>query len=301
MAPNITTPLVPNANPNPTTRTRARRLLTKPTFLYPLKGIHYYSTHSFLWPLLRSRLLPATLLSALVLFNLFFWTYIPQVVFLTLFHGRAGALLNAAVLVLGEGAAVTALLFEAFFADDVMLDVFDSVLVAEGCHGLVQAVRPVAVGVGDDGVEHLDPRARLGKPHKKAVYSPFSFRQIVEFVLLLPLNFVPWIGVPLFLWLTGYRAGPLQHYRYFELRRLSKTEKRDMIRRSRVGYTSAGCMGLVLQLVPVMSMVFLLTTAAGSALWAVDIEREEGALRESGRIVPDEPPPEYSEYVDDPV
>lgn len=182
-----------------------------------------------------------------------------------------------------------------------MVDVFDSVLVAEGCHGLVQAVRPVAVGAMEDGNQTLNPRTRLGKPHSKAVYSPFSIRQIVEFVLLLPLNFVPWIGVPLFLWLTGYRAGPLQHYRYFELRRLSKIEKRDMIRRRRVGYTSAGCMGLVLQLIPVMSMVFLLTTAAGSALWAVDIEEEERALRDGGMTVPDGPPPEYSEYVDDPV
>lgn len=297
MAPSTTTPLLSTSN----TRNRARLLLTKPAFLYPLKGIHYFSTHRFLWPLLRSRFLPATLLSALVLFNLFFWTYLPQVVFLTLFHGHNGALLNAAVLVLGEGAAVTALLFEAFFADDVMVDVFDSVLVAEGCHGLVEAVRPVAVSATDDGSEHLNPRTRLGKPHSKAVYSPFSIRQIVEFVLLLPLNFVPWIGVPLFLWLTGYRAGPLQHYRYFELRRLGKSEKRDMVRRRRVGYTSAGCMGLVLQLVPVMSMVFLLTTAAGSALWAVDIERAEMALRDAGRTVPDGPPPEYSEYVDDPV
>lgn len=48
--------------------------------------------------------------------------------------------------------------------------------------------------------------------HCSSVYGPFSFRQIAEFVILLPLNFVPYFGVPLFLFLTGYRAGPLQHW-----------------------------------------------------------------------------------------
>jgi hypothetical protein len=38
---------------------------------------------------------------------------------------------------------------------------------------------------------------------------------------------------------------------------------------------------MILQLVPVLSMFFLLTSAAGSALWAVRIEEEERAAYEA--------------------
>ena len=71
-------------------------------------------THPFLYPLLRARLLPAFLLSTFVLLNLFFWTYLPQVAFLALFHPGSSAWVNGTFLVLGEGAAAVAILFECF-------------------------------------------------------------------------------------------------------------------------------------------------------------------------------------------
>lgn len=49
----------------------------------------------------------------------------------------------------------------------------------------------------------------------------------------------------------------------------------------------------MLQLVPVLSMLFLLTTAAGSALWAVDLEKQ-GRQQEAQSH-------EGPEYADDPV
>ena len=62
-----------------------------------------------------------------MLVNLLFFTYIPQVAFLALFHGLAGAWLNGTILVLSEGAVVVAILFEAFFVDETQVDVFDAV------------------------------------------------------------------------------------------------------------------------------------------------------------------------------
>ena len=82
-----------------------------------------------------------------------------------------------------------------------------------------------------------DPVQRLGKPRISQVYSPFSFRQICEFIVLLPLTLAPVAGTPVFLVLTGYRAGPLQHWRYFKLRGLTKTERKAEIRRRQRKYT----------------------------------------------------------------
>lgn len=195
---------------------------------------------------------------------------------------------------LGEGAAITALLFEAFFVDETLVDVFDAVLINEGCGDLVARGR-------DLNREENDPVKMLAQPRVSAVYSPFSIRQIAEFIIFLPLNLIPVAGTPIFLFLTGYRAGPLHHWRYFQLLQYAKKERRKFVRSRKLRYTWFGTAALLLQLVPVLSMLFLLTTAAGSALWVVRLERArrmiEGAesgeesRRGYGDEHTEEPPP----------
>jgi hypothetical protein len=181
--------------------------------------------------MLKARLLPAVLLSVFVYLNLFFWTYLPQVAFLSVFHKGGSAWVNGTFLVLGEGAAIVALLFEAFLVDETQVDIFDAVMVHRGYEDLVRQHRPV----GEESLNN--PVQRLGKPIKAAVYAPFSFRQIAEFVLLLPLNFVPYAGVPLFLFLTGYRAGPFQHWRYFQLLSFDRRQREAHVQKRRWQYT----------------------------------------------------------------
>ncbi|KAL9083167.1 MAG: hypothetical protein Q9159_005934 [Coniocarpon cinnabarinum] len=272
------------------------------TYLYPLQGVAYLTRNRFLWPLLRSRLLPVTILSTLAFIFLLTFAYLPQALLLAIFHGRA-AFFNALILVLGEAAALTQLLFEAFFVDETLVDAFDATLVAEGQEHLLLKNRPVQPS--SEG----DPRQRLGRPTTSAVFAPFSFRQTIEFILLLPLTLIPWAGVPLFLWGTGYRAGPLLQYRYFVLKGFAKQEKREYIKNRRRSYTGFGITAITLQLVPMLSMAFLVTTAVGSAVWVTNMEREQaprsdgtsiqhdggyGATQQPSRA-PNEQPPPYSE------
>lgn len=180
-----------------------------------------------------------------------------------------------------------ALLFEAFFVDETMVDVFDAVLINEGLENLVGRKRILLKPDDDDDDDDgrrgsQDPVKKLGKPERPAIYSPFSFRQIVEFVLLLPLNLIPVAGTPIFLVLTGYRAGPFHHWRYFNLLGFSKKERKAYIKRKQLKYTWFGTSALLLQLVPVLSMLFLLTTATGSALWVVKLEETRIAHRAAG-------------------
>ena len=247
--------------------------------------MYYFLTHPFLYPLLRARLLPCFLLTIFIYANLFIWTYLPQVAFLSIWH-RQLAWFNATVLVLGEGAAIVALLFEAFFVDETQVDVFDSVLINEGYEDLITGVRVI-------NSEEEDPVKKLGKPQGGAIYAPFSLRQIVEFVVLLPLNFIPVGGTVAFVVLTGYRAGPLQHWRYFRLLDFNKKERNAFVKTRKLTYTWFGSVALMLQLVPGLSMLFLLTTAAGSALWAAQMERQRRAFEEVA--APGE------EFRDDPV
>ncbi len=169
-----------------------------------------------------------------------------------------------------------------------MVDVFDAVLVTEGLPNLVEQGRII------------DPNAKnavksLGKPSGSAIYSPFSLRQIIEFIVFLPLNFIPFVGVPIFLIITGYRAGPFHHWRYFKLLGLTKKERTEYVKQRQLKYTWFGVVALAMQLIPVVQMLFLLTTAAGSGLWAAKMENAR-RKREAG---PPQSTPEP--YHDDPV
>lgn len=213
---------------------------------------------------------PILLLSLFIYAILFTFAFLPQVAFLAIFHGP-GAWLNGVFLTLGEGAAALALLFEAFFVDETLVDVFDAVLIDGGCEELVRQGRTL-----DESAQNSVKM--LGATSIPKVYSPFSLRQIIELIVLLPLNLIPYAGVPLFLILTGYRAGPFQHWRYFKLLGLNKKERKAAIKRRQLKYTWFGAIHLLLQLVPGLSMFFLLTSAAGSALWVVKLEKERTML-----------------------
>ncbi|KFX95442.1 hypothetical protein V490_03871 [Pseudogymnoascus sp. VKM F-3557] len=266
--------------------------------LYPILGIWFFITHPPFWSLFKTRLIPVLFLSLLVYTLLFMFAFLPQAALLAIFHGPA-AFVSAAFLVLGEGAVIVALLFEAFFVDETLVDVFDATLLSRHQDALLSPSRTIFPAASN-------PVKALGPPTEKAVYGPFSFRQIAEFVLFLPLNFIPFVGVPLFLVLTGRRAGPLQHWRYFKLRGLGRKERNKEVESRRWGYTWFGTIALLLQLVPVLSMFFLLTSAAGSALWVADLEekRQQQLLAAEavvgGAEVNDEFPPEYTDTEDQP-
>ena len=281
--------------PQPRSSATTKRLLqhlSRPAWLYPWKGIYYFATHRFLWPLLRSRLLPCFLISCLVYANLFVWLYLPLVGILAFWHGPL-AWFNAVMLLLGVGAVLIALLFEAFFVDASQVAIFDSVLVEEGQGALVAEGRALLPREG------ADPVAQLGKPHGSTVYAPFSLRQILEFILFLPFNLVPAVGPVIFLLLTSYRAGPFHHWRYFRLQGLDKKQRAEQIQRRQLRYTWFGTSALVLQLVPGLSMFFLLSTAAGSALWVVELEKRKRVARDAA--AQQERQQGHPEYADDPV
>ncbi|KAI5284845.1 hypothetical protein KEM54_001022 [Ascosphaera aggregata] len=209
---------------------------------------------------------------------LFTFAYLPQVALLAIFNGR-NAWLSALFLVLSEGAAISALIFEAFFVDDTLVRVFDATLIARGEEDLVSPYRQLEAfsysSLDDEGHELVrDPVLRLGKPlGNDTEYSPFSFGQIFIYIISLPISLIPILGPYLFLLANGKRAGALQHHRYFLFRNFSKKERRSFVNQRSWRYRSFGAMALALQLVPVLSMFFLLTSAAGSAIWAADIEK----------------------------
>ena len=258
------------------------------------QGIYFLLTHSFLWPLIKTRFIVCETLSIFVYLFLFIFAYLPQVAFLAIFQGRL-AWVNAAFLVLGEGSGIIALLFEAFFVDETLAEIVDSVshfsavipslvylnffyyneqvLINEGYTDIVATRRVINHNAPT-------PLAQLGKPTKSTAYSPFSLRLTIEYIIFLPLTQIPGVGIFLFLIVMGKRAGPFHHFRYLKLLGMHKKERDAWTGRAEWKYTTFGTVALGLQYVPVLSMLLLMTTATGAALWAADLEKERRAVDE---------------------
>ncbi|KAF4456738.1 hypothetical protein F53441_1174 [Fusarium austroafricanum] len=147
----------------------------------------------------------------------------------------------------------------------------------------------------------------LGKPTTAAIYTPWSIIQIVELIVFLPLNLVPIVGTPAFIIITGTRLGKLAHYRWFQIKGFSKIEQKKALRDRAWEYVWFGTVAMILELIPVLSLFFLLTTTAGAAEWTARIEDESRSPAENNAengqtyqddAHPDAPPP-YIDYSDD--
>ncbi len=114
----------------------------------------------------------------------------------------------------------------------------------------------------------------LGKPTSPAEYQPWSIKQIAELIFFLPLNLVPYVGTPAFIMITGSRLGKLSHHRWFKLRGLDKKNMKREIRHRRWEYLWFGTVTMILELIPVLSLFFLLTSTVGAAMWAARMEEE---------------------------
>lgn len=114
----------------------------------------------------------------------------------------------------------------------------------------------------------------LGKPTARAEYAPWSFIQIFELVVYLPLNLIPVVGSPLYIILTGTRLGKLSFHRWFKLRGLSRRERKQEAKKYTWEFVWFGTVAMILELVPLLAFFFLLTTTTGCALWVSKLEKK---------------------------
>ncbi|OAQ96901.1 hypothetical protein LLEC1_00574 [Akanthomyces lecanii] len=256
---------------------------------YPLRGIWYFSRTREFWPLFLGRILPLSLISLVVYFILFAFAFLPQFAFLAIFHGWS-AWVSAVVLVLGEGLVIIQGLFEGFFVDECRVDVFDATLIQNSLEDLVAPHR-VLYPDAPNAVR------MLGKPTSPAIYTPWSIIQIIELIVFLPLNLIPYVGTPMFIMITGTRLGKLAHYRYFQLRGLSKSERQKELKR--LGWENLwfGSVAMILELIPILSFFFLLTSSTGAALWTARMEHEARQRDLEASADPAAPPPYTDSFV----
>ncbi|KAK6511063.1 hypothetical protein TWF506_010145 [Arthrobotrys conoides] len=239
------------------------------SYMFPIQGIYHFLRYPSLQRPLWRKVLPTILLSVVVIVTMFFATYLPQAAILTFVDGPI-AFVNAAMLVLSESSTLILLISKWWWLDDATVEVFDAVLVQQNQTALVSAGREIKPTGG------ADPLSKLGKRLKK----PFGdglVKSLVRYVVLLPLNFIPVIGTIIFFVLNARNVGPAHHARYFQLKGFSNTERADYVKKNQGGYVGFGLACVLLNLVPIVNIVFAFTHTVGAALWAVKLEKIEAS------------------------
>jgi hypothetical protein len=146
-----------------------------------LQGVFYFFTHPELWKPLRSKLIPYLTLYSSVLGSMFFFTYLPQLAVMAILNGPL-AVFTTAFLILNESSTITGIISKNYLLQDAILDTFDGTLMARNNAGIVAEGRELKAR--GDSVQ------RLGKALKKP-FERFSVKELVRYVMYLPLNFVP--------------------------------------------------------------------------------------------------------------
>jgi len=231
-------------------------------YLYPFQGILYFFSNRSLWKPLAAKLLPTMSLGVGVTVFMFAVAYLPQVALLALFNGPF-AIVSTILLVLSESSTIFNILSKNFLIDDALIDTFDGTLLARGQSSLVATERQVKSG--------SDPIGKLGKLVSRP-FAKFTPNAIIRYLMYLPLNFIPIVGTVAFVILQGSRFGPAAHARYFQLKQMKKQDKERFIEERKAAYTSFGVPAVLLELVPVVGILFSFTNTVGAALWAADME-----------------------------
>lgn len=81
-----------------------------------------------------------------------------------------------------------------------------------------------------------DPIGKLGKMLKKP-FARFTPKAIIQYLMYLPLNFIPVVGTIMFVVLRGRKAGPAAHARYFQLKGMNSRQKEDFVEQRQPAYT----------------------------------------------------------------
>ncbi|KAI2464762.1 hypothetical protein F4781DRAFT_411925 [Annulohypoxylon bovei var. microspora] len=232
-------------------------------YLYPFKGIFYFTMHKSLWKPFSSRILPTLGLTLGVFASMFFFTYLPQLAVLMFINGPL-AVFTTILLIISESSTIINVISRNFLLQDALLDTFDGTLVARNATGIVKEGRQLKSG--------NDPISRLGKI-LKSPFSKFTPKAFIRCVMYLSLNFIPVVGTIIFIFVQGRSRGNAIHGRYFQLKGWSSSQQRDWLKRHTAPYTTFGTIATLLEMIPVISMFFAFTNTVGAALWAADIEQ----------------------------
>ncbi|KAK9475314.1 uncharacterized protein V1510DRAFT_842 [Dipodascopsis tothii] len=241
---------------------------------YPLLGCYYFARHPTLWPPFIWIVLPLALLITFVLGGMFTFAFPPQALLMAALYGPVG-ILSAVMVVFHQSSIIYGILSRSLLINPATKRVFDRVLSRKGYDDLVAKGQYQFPPEVPDRTSSRATRYFLHKCNVKyrrfmlKVFSPyFLFKKVI----IVPIRFIPFFGPVIIALLNSSAKGKKCQARYFELKGYNARVVRLYTRQREGGYLVFGSMAGLLEIVPVLGMIFYFTNITGAALWAAKME-----------------------------
>ncbi|KAF9435112.1 hypothetical protein BGZ76_006862 [Entomortierella beljakovae] len=139
----------------------------------------------------------------------------------------------------------------------------------------------------EDSIDVSTPKkeTRQRKRDRVKSASKHAAERILLWIITLPLNFFPFAGQVLFCYINGRARVPDIHPKYFDLKNMNDEERKEWIKKREKQYQAFGFVCQAFELVPILGILFSFTNTIAAALWAIDLEHDQDALRNKKLLI----------------
>ncbi|KAL7006823.1 hypothetical protein EMMF5_003709 [Cystobasidiomycetes sp. EMM_F5] len=115
-------------------------------------------------------------------------------------------------------------------------------------------------------------------------------RILISKFLLMPLNFIPFLGLIVSAGLSSITMARVLHAPYFIAKKMTPEQEELFIVERLIGYRAFGFASSLLEKLPVVGLVFSISNRIGAAMWAHDLEKQQhayasGAMKRSKEYI----------------
>lgn len=222
-------------------------------------------SHSDLWPLYLTILIPQLILT-LIVYLMMFVTFFPFYgLFLTLWGGPVGFIYSG-IVVLQQSGFVSVFIVTFVLMPEIQRVAFDAVLSKECPNDIVllgklRRVNAVPYMVNCIGIVFAVPQLLV---------LPYL---VFKLALMFAVSVIPVIGPVLVILLQAPSKGIQAHGRYFSLLGYDTTKIAAVYYANNGAYLGFGLVATILESIPIISLFFMFTNTIGAAIWVSNIEK----------------------------
>jgi len=98
---------------------------------------------------------------------------------------------------------------------------------------------------------------------------------LFELVVTFPMNIIPFIGAITYAFVNGVSLAWSLQGVYFAKKGLSLVQQWEYIKANLKDYLAFGVVAMMLDVIPLLDIIFFYTNIIGSAIWAIEIEQAQ--------------------------
>jgi len=121
----------------------------------------------------------------------------------------------------------------------------------------------------------VPPRVDIERPRWEKWIGPWAVRLLFRRVVLLPFNFVPFLGLAFSAALKGISTARYLHKPYFEAKKMTPVQVAVFMEERKWDYRMFGFVAALLESIPIVGLALTISNRIGACMWAYDLEKRQ--------------------------